>query len=179
MTGKRKPAVSLSAMLGWFEKGLSFLGLSLVFILMIVVSLNIITRYLFRMPLAGAVESSGLILVAIIFLPLAYAQSHGGHIRMDALINLLPSRLRNAMEAFVHTVALGVCALLLWQTMIVTLFAIKINDITTGYVDLPTSPSMIAIVIGLFALCLTFIYQIVRYSRSALSGKESQPSGDE
>ena len=179
MTGKRKTAVSLPAMLGWFEKGLSFLGLSLVFILMIVVSLNIITRYLFRMPLAGAVESSGLILVAIIFLPLAYAQSHGGHIRVDALINLIGFRLRNALEAFVHTVGLVICALLLWRTTVTMLFAIKINDITTGYVDLPTSPSRITIVLGLLALCLTLIYQIVRYSRSALTGKESPPPGTE
>ena len=178
MTGKRKTAVSLPAMLGWFEKGLSFLGLSLVFILMIVVSLNIITRYLFRMPIAGAVESGGLILVAIIFLPLAYAQSHGGHIRVDALITLLGPRLRNAMEAFVHTVGLVICIILLWQTTIVLLFALQVGDVTTGYIDLPTSPSRITIVLGLFALCLTFLYQIVRYSRSALSAKESPPSGD-
>ena len=171
MTEKKRFSFSPLRILEWTEEGLSFLGLSFVFILMAVVSVNVIMRYVFNMPIKGAVESSGLMMVIIVFLPLAYAQRHGGHIRVDVLISHLPFRYRNALEILSHTVALGVCALILWRALITSWVSVEIGEITTGVSDVTCIPSRFSVAIGALFLCLCLLSQIIRFWRAQFQSK--------
>lgn len=166
MTEKQGFHLSPLRILGWVEEALAYIGLALVFILMLVTSVNIILRYVFSSPLKGTVEVSGLIMVVIVFLPLAYVQSHGGQIRVDVLISHLPSRAQKIAEAIILIICLGICTILIWQTSRGALNSIKINDVTAGIVNITTIPSRVSIVVGLFVLSLTLLAQLIHNVRS-------------
>lgn len=67
----------------------------LVPLMMILVAIEVFTRYLLHQPLMVADEFSAYMLVALSYLGMAYTWRQGGHVRISILISRLPARLAN------------------------------------------------------------------------------------
>ena len=70
----------------------------LIFLLMLMVLVEVLTRYLMQAPLSIADELGGYFLVSITFLGLAYTWKESGHVRVELVTNLLPERIRNTIR---------------------------------------------------------------------------------
>lgn len=79
-------------------------GVLCVFALMALVTTDVVARYGFNNPSNWADEGATFLLIAIVFLGLAQNLRHGSHIRIDAFIKPLPSRVRTALELIAHGV---------------------------------------------------------------------------
>ena len=152
---------SLSKVFTGMENGLAFIGFILSFVLMILVSVNILLRYLFDYPITGTIELTELMMVPMVFLPLAFAQKSGGHIRADALYTQIPHPYKGALDVLINTIGCAVCALFVWLTFQDAWAAYLVKDITPGHVKILTWPFRIAIPIGFFALAIRFIYEMI------------------
>lgn len=64
----------------------------IVFFLMVMVLVEVLTRYILQSPLSIADELGGYLLVSVTFLGLAYTWKEGGHVRVELLVNLLPPK---------------------------------------------------------------------------------------
>ncbi len=60
------------------------------FIDMVLITMDVGGRYLFGNPIDGTLELSQLLLVLIIYMPLAYVEKHGGHLKITLLTSHFP-----------------------------------------------------------------------------------------
>jgi len=64
----------------------------LIFLLMVMLLIEVLTRYILRAPLSIAEEMGGYLLVCITFMGLAYTWKEHGHVRVTLLVSRLPER---------------------------------------------------------------------------------------
>jgi TRAP-type C4-dicarboxylate transport system permease small subunit len=64
----------------------------IIFFLMVLLLIEVLTRYILRSPLSIADEMGGYLLVAITFMGLAYTWKEKGHVRVSLLISRLPDK---------------------------------------------------------------------------------------
>ena len=147
------------------ENGLAFAAFLISFILMALVSLNIILRYVFSSPLSGTLEMTELLMVPMVFMPLAFAQKSGGHIRADILYIRIPYPYKKPLDIVINVIGFLVCVLFVWQTSKDAFAAYQIRDITAGHVRIITWPFRVTIPIGFLALAIRFFYQLVSHVR--------------
>ena len=81
----------------------------LVFLLMLMVLVEVLTRYILQSPLSIADEMGGYLLVTITFLGLGYTWKENGHVRVELVTNLLPEKIRTPLRFFTLIVATIFC----------------------------------------------------------------------
>lgn len=80
-----------------------------VFLLMVMVLLEVITRYLLNAPLSIADELGGFMLVGITFVGLAYTWKERGHVSVEIVTNILPPRVKKWVRFFTLILATIFC----------------------------------------------------------------------
>ena len=86
---------SFVAYLGYVGIGM---GAVSIVIMMIMISTNVIMRYLLNKPLLGIEEYSAYLMVVVVFLGLAYAMRRGAHINVDLVVKRLGKRAGDGLE---------------------------------------------------------------------------------
>ncbi len=71
-----------------------------IFLLMVMLLVEVLTRYILHSPLSIAEEIGGYLLVSITFMGLAYTWKEKGHVRVTLLISRLPERLARSIRFF-------------------------------------------------------------------------------
>ena len=85
----------------------------LFFALLICVLLGVVSRYAFNAPLTFTDEVAGYLFAGAVLLGMAVTAFHGGHIRVDVLLNPLRPRTRRRIEAAHWAISMGYVGLLL------------------------------------------------------------------
>ncbi len=80
-----------------------------VFVLMVMVLLEVITRYLMQAPLSIADEMGGFMLVGITFVGLAYTWKERGHVSVEIVTNILPPKVKQWARFITLLMALLFC----------------------------------------------------------------------
>ena len=70
----------------------------IIFFLMVMLLVEVLTRYILRSPLSIADEMGGYLLVAITFMGLAYTWKEKGHVRVSLLVSRLPDKLAHMLR---------------------------------------------------------------------------------
>lgn len=77
----------------------------LIFLLMLLLLLEVLTRYVLNSPLGISHEMGAYLLVTITFLGLAYTWKEKGHVRVEFLVNRLPEKGRKWVRLFTLLIA--------------------------------------------------------------------------
>ena len=86
-----------------FVSGLNSAGGALIFGLIIMINLDVFSRFFFNSPIDGVTELVELSIVAIVFLQLADAVRNGRLIRSEGLYNKLCEKIRRLAPCSVHS----------------------------------------------------------------------------
>lgn len=148
------------------ENGSAFVAFILSFILMLLVSVNVILRYVFASPITGVVEVTELLMVPIVFMPLAFAEKSGGHIRADLLYIKVQYPYKGVLEVLIYGIGFAICTIFVLQTFRDAWAAYQINDITPGHVKIVTWPIRLTIPIGFSVLAVRFLSELILKSAS-------------
>jgi TRAP-type C4-dicarboxylate transport system permease small subunit len=70
----------------------------IIFFLMVMLLVEVLTRYILRSPLSIADEMGGYLLVSITFMGLAYTWKEKGHVRVSLLISRLPHKFAHLLR---------------------------------------------------------------------------------
>ena len=70
----------------------------IIFFLMVLLLVEVLTRYILRSPLSIADEMGGYLLVSITFMGLAYTWKEKGHVRVSLLISRLPHKFAHLLR---------------------------------------------------------------------------------
>lgn len=138
-----------------------YLGTSMVALLamMVFVSIDAISRYVFAKPLQFQYElTENYLMVAAILLPLAHVTRNGKHIAVDAFHHLLPSVIIRPLSIFGNIAMIALLAAVTYESGIKAYDAFRLRESTFGVIDWPVGWSRIWVPLGcgLFALRLLF-----------------------
>ncbi len=75
-----------------------YLQAGIIFFLMVLLLVEVLTRYILRSPLSIADEMGGYLLVSITFMGLAYTWKEKGHVRVSLLISRLPDKFAHLLR---------------------------------------------------------------------------------
>jgi TRAP-type C4-dicarboxylate transport system permease small subunit len=129
----------------------------LVFFCMILITFSITGRYLFGTPVPSTDEISETILVLVIFLPLAYIERQGGHLRIMFLYSRFSERWQNVCDILAKVLVLLLLSLMTWQTLLYALHSWACNEISWGTVSIPLWIPKFSIFFG----CLLFSLHVL------------------
>lgn len=141
------------------ENGLLIVGGICLFVLMAAVVSDSSGRYFFNSPISGVYEISEIyLMIAIVFLGLAYTQRNKAHVRVGLVLELLPSRVRVALDVFYYLAAAVVFACITYVSAHNGWNNIVNQRWTTGVVQIPTGPSWLIVSAGsgVFTVRLAF-----------------------
>ena len=138
-------------------------GLS-IFVIMLLVTAEVLMRRLFNSPIPGQVDFTSMSMVAFSLLCISYCYRQAGHIRMDMLQKMTRGRLSWATHLFATIVGLFLITAIIPGTWTHFMRAWEFGDTTLG-VGLPTWPSKLAAPVGLGILWLRLLLEIWVFGR--------------
>ena len=144
----------LLAICGWIAGIVTFA------IMMLTVA-NVVSRYGFNRPIAGALELTEGALPLIIFLSLALTQFHGGHIRVTLLTDRLPPMAARTATVLALLAGALLFAWAAWAGWISAQKSLAIGEMERGSIRFPVWPIKFAICFGMVLLTIQFVIDAI------------------
>lgn len=130
-------------------------GLGILFVMMLLTVADVIGRYFFNFPIAGAFELTEVMLSLLVFFSIAYTQIHKGHISIDIISSRLTPMKKAIMDTLMYFLCLLLAILLTWQ-LGVHAKRLWLGGNVSGVLEIPYYPFVILLTFGsaLFSLVL-------------------------
>lgn len=96
--------------------------------LLVLVTLDVVLRYVFNSPLQWSRDASGLLLLVTLFSSLPYAWDKGFHIRMEVVHDRMSARWRSIADIVSAAAAFVFLAVLVIQAVIFSRYMYLINE---------------------------------------------------
>jgi TRAP-type C4-dicarboxylate transport system permease small subunit len=146
-------------MVDWFAKRSESLSSLALVILVGLVVVDVVGR-LMSSPLPSGPDIATLLLVALVFLPMAGTQIDGNHVSMDVLVSMLPPWLQN----FLHKINLLICAIigafLAYGTTKTAIKSYALGEFALGGLQIPLWIGKAMLAFGLTFYTLVVIAQL-------------------
>ena len=125
----------------WVSKAFHLISALVLFLLMILMSFDVIGRYVFKKAISGSIDFVVIMMAVFIFLSFPEATWRRSHVRIDVLYDRLSSRSRAVLDVF----TIGLCALITflisWQLGARALYTVhNPPGISTNYFSWPHYP---------------------------------------
>jgi TRAP-type C4-dicarboxylate transport system permease small subunit len=164
----------ISRVFSGFVAGLNSVGGVLIFGLVVMINLDILSRFLFNAPIDGVTELVELSIVAIVFLQLADAVRNGRLTRSDGLYNKIKAR--NPRLGHILGAFFDLAGAAFFMTLIAGSIPRFIDAWERGYysgnkgiIVIPVWPVRLIIVIGAITVVIVFLGLVRRHLVALLS----------
>lgn len=131
---------------------------------------DVLWRNFHGRSIPGAYEYSEVLLVALVFLSLAWTQRVDAHVSIDLATRAMPERLGRLVQAAGLVVAL---AFLVWMTVASVHSASEswlTGEYRIGLAEVPVWPARLAVAFGMFMLVLQLALRLVDLARPRANG---------
>lgn len=122
-----------------FAEWLAILGGFIVFLLMLMVTIDAIGRKTWA-ALPGALEFSEAMMVPIVFLPLMFVQMKREHVMVSAVTMALPNRVQCLLDALAALIGALIFGFLTWLAVIKALDATRVWEYRVAMISVPIWP---------------------------------------
>ena len=151
---------------GYVENAVTFIAAVTIFMLMFFVVAEVLLRKLANSPIPGAIDWVEVYMAVFAFLPAAYAQRLGVHVRMELVVARMKGRLLWGVETFAVLVGFIYCLVIIDKSWEHFLRAFIDGDSTID-VQLQTWPGKLVVPIALVLLAVRLAIQVWGYARLA------------
>ena len=141
--------------------------------LMILVMVDVISRYVMQNPLAISDEYGGFCLVAITCIGLAYAWKTRSHVRVEFIIKKLPVRRRQWLRLFTLFLAIVFTGFMVYGAIKLVSISLMFGTRSTSWLRTPVAWPQMTIVIGAILMFLQLIVEIIKQI-TKLSAREEE-----
>jgi len=131
-----------------------------ILVLMLMTIANIALRTTGR-GITGVIEITEVLLVVIVFLGMTTAGRDGQHIRASLLTDRLPGEGSRGVRISAAVISLGILAWMISATTIRAIASVHAGEFRFGLVPVPIWPARVVIPIGLAALAVVVVLQLV------------------
>lgn len=136
--------------------------MSLLFVMMMLGTVDVSGRYLFNKPILGTFEIFEILLPAIVLLGLGYTQENKAHVRMEILVSRLSSRKQTILNFVTNGCALFISVLILWRGWVLTTDYWRIGRMVPT-IEVPLFLPQLLVPLGALMLSLVLIVQMIQY----------------
>lgn len=143
------------------SKVLNYISWAMLFVLMVLGSVDVIGRYLLNKPLKGTMETSELLLAGIVFFSWAATQAAKEHTSVDLVFNHFPKRVKLILNFITSCMAVVLFGLIAWQGALVARQLYQAGRLVYT-VEIPLAPFQLFVPIGATAMCLVLIVQTIQ-----------------
>ena len=146
------------------------------FFLMLLTTADAGGRYLFNRPITGAYEiTTNYLMIAAVFMAMAYGYREGAYIRVTFLADLLPGKVKHVINYFVQVVSMLYGVLLVIATFLQGLRVFSDHTTLSSLDFIPLWPAYLIVPVSLFFMSLAMLLDIrkVRTGESSLFKEES------
>lgn len=150
----------------WLSSVLGVLATIATMVMMIAIIIDVAARAITGASVPGLFELGETVLVAAVFLGMAYTGATNGHIAVDLLTERLSPALSRILVLIAWIATAVITAWLIYATGLRALASFKSNEMRMGLVNWPIWPGRWLIVIGLVAMLLVALVNIVRVARN-------------
>lgn len=151
-------------------------GVLCVVAMMLIITFDVIARYVFNSPTMWGGEIASYLMIAIVFLGLGQNLRQGSHIRIDVVTNLVPPRFRLGLEAFAYAVGI-VFTVMLFVGCWIRFENFWVRQTTS---DSPLMTElwlpMVPVLLGAGIFCLVAVTGFVTAFHALLTGRQSEPA---
>jgi len=148
----------------------AWFGGVLILMAAVVVSLDVVVRELFTLPVGGTDELSGFALAISSAFAFSYALLERAHVRIDSLYTILPIRVRAILDIIGLSVFTLFMTLLAWQALGVFTESVKNNSVTLSAFAWPLRFPQFFWIVGLFWFVVVAALLLLRSLITLLKG---------
>jgi TRAP-type C4-dicarboxylate transport system permease small subunit len=147
---------SINSISSWFER----VGLVAMAAMALTTLIDVVGSKVFKWPLPGSTEITGVIQVIAIAGGLAFSKIDGRHIRVEFLMDWLPGRGKAALDIFSALLGLGLFAVAGWMTYEHGLSLLG-SGTKTFLLGIPLSPFSFWIALSCIPMCCVIIIELL------------------
>lgn len=141
---------------------LRFSQLALV-IMMVLTSIDALSRYLFNKSITGAYEiTESYLMIIVVFLSMSYVQKVNGHIRLDIIFNKFSNKIQNYLNVSFYILTVAYFFFIGYQGLISTINAFTNKLVMPGLMNFPLWSSYIWVAIGSFLIVVRLILSSIQ-----------------
>jgi TRAP-type C4-dicarboxylate transport system permease small subunit len=146
-----------------FDRALLVIGCGFLALMVLHITIDVLLRALFNAAVVGTLESvSYYHIVFAVFLPLAYVERRGEHIRVDLFVQKMPLRVQFALYLFACLIGLGFFGALTYQSFLDALRSTERQETIMSNFLFYIWPSRWALPLGFGAACLAILNAILK-----------------
>ncbi|MEH6546808.1 MAG: TRAP transporter small permease [Sneathiella sp.] len=134
----------------------------LFFFIGLIVTYEVVMRYVFNAPTIWVEEISRMLLLWGIFSASAFVLYNNDLIRINMLLTVLPDRLRRVMDIAAYIFIFGFAVFIAWWGGVIAVDVWITNETTGSMLDIPLWWSEIVIPIGFGLLAVQCVVEIIR-----------------
>ena len=125
--------------------------------MMFLTAADVVMRYIFKLPIAGAFELTEYMMAFIVPFAVAYCAEQKGHVAVDLFFKKLPKFIQKFLGYFISILTLLFSALITWQNILYIGETYK-DHLTSSVLLIPTYPFIapVALGIGIYTLIIAF-----------------------
>jgi TRAP-type transport system small permease protein len=154
----------------------SYLSGIALFLIAVVITIDVLRRWLIGEPIIGVFETTRVALVLVTFFALPTVQYYGRQLSVDVIYGQTRGRLAACLRVLEYTFSLGLFGALFWVTTREWLRAYQGGFLLRGMIEIPEAVPLSFIALGSLLIALVSSLLLVRALRDVLTGgTESVP----
>lgn len=151
-------------------------GMVAVLAIMMIMTVDVILRYVFNKPLLWAYDASEYLMVGFTYCTIAYAELREDHVSIGLIVSRFRKKTQVVLNLISRFIMLALSFIIAQQAWLRTIDSLRVGRTAIGPVKIPQAPADASVLIGSLALCLILIVKIYGYGRQILDLKsESMP----
>lgn len=157
---------------------LAFLAVSCIVVMLVSIVADVARRTFAGKSVPGVVELGEVMMVAIVFLGLGFAERRGAHVSMTLLVRKLPPRAAAVVNGLGLLLVVGVVGWMVYVTADRALASFDVREYRFGLVRVPVWPARIAVAVGLAVYLLELVFRLfddVKAARGLDSSQSAEP----
>jgi TRAP-type C4-dicarboxylate transport system permease small subunit len=109
---KDSPIMRTQVVLHKISRGVSYAGMAMAIIMMLMVVVDVVMRFVLNKPILGSVELASYMLSIIAFTAIPFVESEEEHIVIPLLFDRFPKKVRLFVNTLVSVIGLGILVLI-------------------------------------------------------------------
>ena len=135
---------------------LAVIGGAVLAVMMFLTAVDVVCRYIFNSPIAGALETVEYIMAILIPFSIAYCAFQKSHVAVELIVGRFPKKIRTLLEMLITAVTLVFVVVIAWQNVLYTR-EIYESKLTSSVLLIPTYPFVVPVAVGFGVFALSLI----------------------
>ncbi len=150
-----------------------------IFVIMIIITVDVLSRLLLNKPIAGVAEVVSSIIIIVCFLEIPYVSVKGAHVRTTMLYDKVGAKGKLIIDIIAAALGILVYAFIIRASWANLIHAIEIGEAEiAGSIRITTIPGRFSIIFGSALMILEFIDQIAKFGYNLVTGKTIYEGGN-